>query len=453
MFPSSGVPATDAHNTILDPNTVNCDDLWYSTTRCQPRFDPAAANATLSELINLVNCAGIPYDCTKFDNLCRAVRYLTKMYCAPLTGGPAAYGAVFDPPLLELPDDCCTHFTVIPNVENNGAVTINLHPVLRNDLQELRPGDFTAGIPIELIWCNGKFVVPYMVRSQTPVEFKGQLDYWVRPDGSDATGDGTANSPSKAFRTINYAFQTAMSRYVRSPEMILNIRLGIPGDYEGARIYKFPGIINIIGDIVAPAGYRIHCSTGADGGVCIFAEGSTVHTRGVNLILDAQSTLTGTGPIGVFAYRNAVMSFSHGRAELNINGHAISSGFFESGGGVLHISEGSVVVDGKGRQIAHGMGSQANAGFTGCTGAVTPNQLTITWINCNFIVAAYWAYALAGVGVSNDVISGVPVVTVVDSGCVGPEYNATVNAFVYGGGKVIPGATAGSVGSGGVFQP
>lgn len=266
MFPASGVPATDAHNTILDPATVNCDELWYSTTRCQPRFDPAAANATLSELINLINCAGLEYDCSKLTNLCDAVKALSGR-CAFLTGGPGAYGAAFAPPLDDGDDDsCCTHVTITPNVENNGAATINLIPVLRNDLQPFQAGDFRAGVPMDLIYCNGAFICPYMVRSQTPIEYKGQLDYWVRTDGSDATGDGSLNTPDKAFRTIAFAFQTAVARYTRSPDMILNIRLGIPGDYEGAHIYKFPGIIFIYGNNSAPDGYRVHCTTGQSGG-------------------------------------------------------------------------------------------------------------------------------------------------------------------------------------------
>lgn len=77
VFPDSGVPASDAFNSIQDPDTANCpNELWYSTSRCQPRFDPKAANAVTAEIINLVNCAGLPYDCSKLDNLCIAVKDL-----------------------------------------------------------------------------------------------------------------------------------------------------------------------------------------------------------------------------------------------------------------------------------------------------------------------------------------------------------------------------------------
>ena len=52
MFPDSGVPPSDAKNSLPDVTTNNCNELWYSTNRCQPRFDPAAANAMLAEDMN-----------------------------------------------------------------------------------------------------------------------------------------------------------------------------------------------------------------------------------------------------------------------------------------------------------------------------------------------------------------------------------------------------------------
>jgi hypothetical protein len=76
IFPDSGVPAHLALNTV-DVPTSNCQpggELFHATSRCQPRFDPAAANAIMSELLNTVACAGFAYDCRRLDNLCRAIR-------------------------------------------------------------------------------------------------------------------------------------------------------------------------------------------------------------------------------------------------------------------------------------------------------------------------------------------------------------------------------------------
>lgn len=77
VFPDSGVTPSQARNSILNPNVAEgCLPLFYSSTRCNPRFDPAAANALMSEFINAVNGAGLEYDCTKLDNLLRAIKAL-----------------------------------------------------------------------------------------------------------------------------------------------------------------------------------------------------------------------------------------------------------------------------------------------------------------------------------------------------------------------------------------
>ena len=48
---------------------------------------------------------------------------------------------------------------------------------------------------------------------QVPLTATGAVDAWVRTDGNDATGDGTANSPDKAFRTIEGAWNAVGGRY------------------------------------------------------------------------------------------------------------------------------------------------------------------------------------------------------------------------------------------------
>src|SRR6188768_295121 len=107
MFPGSGVPAEDAKNSLPNPFILgNCDPLWYSTSRCQPRFDPAAANSMLSEMLNAINCAGIPYDCSKLDNLCTAILTMIRdgdANCLPLSGGQLDYTGNLYPPLTAYP--------------------------------------------------------------------------------------------------------------------------------------------------------------------------------------------------------------------------------------------------------------------------------------------------------------------------------------------------------------
>jgi len=456
MFPGSGVPPGDAKNSLVDPTTINCDELWYSTSRCQPRFDPAAANAQLAELINLVNKGEVAYDCAKLDQVQLAVNYLGQRGIHQgvlMLGGPFNYTGIMDPPATRYND----YMTIkaVATLGNGGPVRLDLNglgpvPVLRNDGQEMREADVPSGVPQLYVYYAGKFYAPYFVRSQSPIEYKGTLDYWVRTDGSDATGDGSANSPGKAFRTINYAFTTALNRYSRSPDMLLQIRLGIPGDYEAGQFSKFPGVVNLFGDPVAYAGYRIHTSLSSY--CCLVVETSTVNVHGVNMIIDRVGPNAGES-MGLFCWRNGYVAFHNSGVEININGGAIQTAVFQAAGyGSIQIGQGSILIDGKGHTIGMGMAAQGN-GSCHCVGAPSPNQQIITWKQCNFLTAAYWAYALSGVGVTDNVVGGVPLSTVVDNGCVGMKYNSTVNSFVYGGGKVVPGTIAGTVADGGVFKP
>lgn len=80
IFPNSGVPAAETSNTANVP-TVNCAaELFHSTTRCQPRFDPAAANAVMSELLNAMACFDHDYDCNRLDNLCKTLQSVMNAY-------------------------------------------------------------------------------------------------------------------------------------------------------------------------------------------------------------------------------------------------------------------------------------------------------------------------------------------------------------------------------------
>lgn len=71
IFPNNGVVATAATNTVDVPTT--CEELFYDTGNCRPRFNPAAANAVMSELLNLSNCLGHTWDCNVLNNLCEAI--------------------------------------------------------------------------------------------------------------------------------------------------------------------------------------------------------------------------------------------------------------------------------------------------------------------------------------------------------------------------------------------
>lgn len=101
VFPNSGVSASEASNTIANPDLVaGCIALWASTNRCQPRFDPAAFNAVVSEILNFINCGTTQYDCNRLDNMCVAINAMlagkvdkTELYGCLLDTFPTAAGA------------------------------------------------------------------------------------------------------------------------------------------------------------------------------------------------------------------------------------------------------------------------------------------------------------------------------------------------------------------------
>jgi hypothetical protein len=79
----------------------------------------------------------------------------------------------------------------------------------------------------------------------------------VRTDGNDDTGDGTLNTPGKAFRTINGAWRKLGSLYIASPIYAINIRLGNPGEYEACNFEAYGGRVRVWGQEADPGSYKI----------------------------------------------------------------------------------------------------------------------------------------------------------------------------------------------------
>jgi hypothetical protein len=78
IFPSNGVPASQTAQ--ADPTVdATCDPIFYPVGRCNPRFDPAAANAVISEIANVINGAGLELNCDVLDNLFLAIKELIQL--------------------------------------------------------------------------------------------------------------------------------------------------------------------------------------------------------------------------------------------------------------------------------------------------------------------------------------------------------------------------------------
>lgn len=313
IFPTTGVPNSDAYGSIPDPIIApGCDPLWYSTSRCQPRFDPAAANGMMTEILNLVNCSGEAYDCFSNENLCSAVKDLIQkgtVLGGLLTNGPSKYLLDLDPAVTELINFMT--FTVVPIVTNSGSVTISVNglpfvALYRNDGLNVRTYDLEIGKPLIISFYEGAFYVIGLCRSQVPLVLTNSIDIWVRVDGDDVNGDGTQNTPAKAYRTIKRAFASFASRYATSSTFSVNIRLGMPGDYEAAVLANSANLVNLIGNEATPQAYRILSSVeparSQDGVAvwtyCMYTEGALrLNIYGITMVLN-NATLWTHGYIG-----------------------------------------------------------------------------------------------------------------------------------------------------------
>lgn len=90
ILPRDGAPPESTENGIDDPLLEpGCVNQYYES-RCNPRLDPFAMNALISELINAINVLDIPYDCERLDNLALAFLELLPPPTVQPPGAPRA---------------------------------------------------------------------------------------------------------------------------------------------------------------------------------------------------------------------------------------------------------------------------------------------------------------------------------------------------------------------------
>lgn len=90
ILPANGVPPENTRNGLAAPLLAGgCDNIYYGP-RCNPRMDPFAMNAVISEVINALNAIGLAYDCNRLDNLASAFLTFGGAPIAQPAGAPAA---------------------------------------------------------------------------------------------------------------------------------------------------------------------------------------------------------------------------------------------------------------------------------------------------------------------------------------------------------------------------
>ena len=83
------------------------------------------------------------------------------------------------------------------------------------------------------------------------------MTLWVRPDGNDSN-DGGANTPSRAFATIQGAWDYISTRFDTGGQTT-TIALGVPGTYDGFHATPFSGQVAIQGGSAPSDNYIIRC--------------------------------------------------------------------------------------------------------------------------------------------------------------------------------------------------
>jgi hypothetical protein len=451
MFPDSGVPPADAKNST-DPVTSFCNELWYSTSRCQPRFDPAAANAVLSELTALINSGMVNYDCRYLDQVQLAVRYLVQrgiMKGTPLVGPNNYIGNWLDPPLTFY-NDYLT-LLVIPNLSNTGPVTAAISnqrvvEVRRNDNQQMQAGDWIGNLPYLIMYWNGIFYNVATLKSQIPVliDPQGNVDIWIRPDGNDDTGDGGENSPTRAFRTIEGAWLKVAARYASFPQFSLNMRLGIPGVYEGAAIGPFGGRVTISGDRGNFTNYRIMPkATGlANAHTCLTGGNvASFYINGITCVLTATQPFTGCG-MRFVGNTFGILADCRIESQINnINNLMVSV----STGGKMALGGGNLYMDSQGNALTAFIHC-----YQGLVGGGLSGNSSETY---HFLNGVLYLPEAATLRADNLSIQDFGACSFAVSNITGQKYLVSGNSILSMGGKAPPGSDPGEVITGGQFIP
>ena len=322
MFPDSGVAPSDARNST-DPVTTGCNELWYSTGRCEPRFDPAAANAMLSELTALINAGEVVYNCASLSQVQLAVRYLIQRGLpkgAVLAGGPFDYICALDPTLTRY-NNFLT-LVVVPNADNQGPVTLNVDghgpaQVLRPDGQQLSPSDLKAGIPTVITYYGGFWYLSGgqgMPGTQGPPGPQGPMG----PPGTGGAAGGSGGIPDVVVFSVHGSYNWNV------PAGVAKIWVRVVGAGGGSFPGGIPPRIFDIDDGHLIPGYEIQPVPGGGGG------GGGGWTEGPLHVTPGQAFTVLVGQGGLDGNTNLANT---GQAVGGNGGTSSFAGFSATGGG------------------------------------------------------------------------------------------------------------------------
>lgn len=383
IFPESGAPAgpnaPGSQTGVITNSPTTCPPLFHQGV-CIPRFDPASANAVISEIANAVNDADLPYSCETLHNLSLAIQYTVQRGEPRGIYGtlqsPTAYTGTMNPPSTGFVN--YQVLTFVPNVNNPGPVTLNGVQILRNDGLPPQAGDLRANVPMELAYWNGNLYIIGVSPSQVPQVMTSSQTYWVRTDGNDAN-DGSANTPQAAFATLQGAWNAVGSRYFPSPFYSITLMLGNPGVHTGGlTIADYGGRVNVVGGGAAnyivtrpnsPTPYPSSVISASNANIAI--EGVTVSVTDT-----AGGPASGISSGGSYVYLKNISIVS--------NAPAVLGPMIVDYRGSTYVTEGSVILNPQGMTSIAGLVTLVAAGAF----QVAPDSATSSTLNFQNVNAA-----------------------------------------------------------------
>jgi hypothetical protein len=420
---------------------LNTAALYYGNG-CDVRLRPEVLNSIISEIEATVDQAGVAYDPSRRENLELATRYLIQRGLQTgtvLQGGPFDYTGTLDPTMTAY-NNYLT-LIVLPSVANQGAVRVEfdgkgLVPVLRNDGLQMEAADLRGNIPALISYWNGNFYHVGLAASQVPILMKGGVDLWIRTDGNDTTGDGSANDPAKAFKTLTGAWNKAGGRFASTPLFSMNFKFGIPGVYEGASIGPFGGTVTLTGD---PANAAAYTFTSIDLGNGNFGN---LAVLGITSFKAIGVTFTRNVPAPTPCY-----ALIGSRSAIVLDRCAFDSSAANAGSFFVRVSGGSFGAMSStafnGRSLAIGGLIQVDTvGVAIFAGA----GINYSFVDCPMTASAFFVYGLGPVRWDT-------VCTLTSTNCTGPQYTVTENSILNMGAKTPPGTVAGTATFGGQYIP
>lgn len=449
--PSNAGNPTHAFPPTLQP--LSTAALYYGNG-CDVRLRPEVLNSLISEIAAITDRAELHYDPSRLINLQLATRYLIQRRepgFGMAEGGPDNYHTTLDPPATRYNNGMV--LCLVPRQNNRGEVHLDvnglgLQPVFRNDGEVLRSRDWLHDIPVLIGFydggAGGTGVAGWyhlgLVRSQVPLIKYGPLDVWVRTDGEDDPArDAEFNTADDAFKTIQFAWDQVAGRYAATPTFSINIRLGIPGTYDGADCSSFGGTLRIWGDKSNPDIYRVRIRQLVPGmGVCLgFSAINWVETNGLCMVIDRP--FPPMACYGVNVSNGTTIIVSHCSFESSADNPI--GAYMNARSRCTMYTEGPIRCRAANHSIGTVIATTESSQYMNAEGGIYTNL----YCNDMYVGHGFWCYAGSVQDLSGHVIY--------NSNTTGPRWGVMANSIILANSQTLPGNVDGSSVHMGTFVP